>query len=211
MYEAMKYYANILNPYSLLVPKKISQLSGMNLPINLICPSHGVIWKDRPGQIIEKYAAWAKNYQENQITIVFDTMWQSTRKMAEAIAYGISKELPTTNIKICNAAKDDKNDILTEIFRSKAILVGSPTINYGISYAIAGLLEMIKGLKFKNKIASAFGSYGWSGDAVKQITEHLKEANFEIVNDGIAKMWMPDNTTLDECINYGRDFAKNII
>ena len=208
MYEAEKYYANILNLYSPMVLKKIQQILAMNLPIAMICLSHGVIWKDRPMQIVEKYLAWVDAYQENQVTIVYDTMWQSTRKMAEAIAEGIREAQPDTTVKVLNITHDDENDVITEIWRSKAVLVGSPTINYGHSFAIAGLLEMMKGLKMKKKKAAAFGSYGWSGDAVKQLTAKLQEAGFELVNDGIAKLWVPDEQNLDDCREYGREFAK---
>ena len=210
MYEAEKYYANILNPFSPMVTKKVQQLQAMNLPMQLICPSHGVIWKDNPMQIVEKYLAWANAYQENQVTIVYDTMWLSTRKMAEAIADGIREVSPATTVIIKNIAHDDKNDILTEMFRSKAVLVGSPTINNGHSFAIAGLLEMASGLKFKKKKAAAFGSYGWSGGSVKQISAKLAEAGFELVNDGIAKLWVPDTTALDDCREYGRQFAQSL-
>ena len=210
MYEAEKYYANILNLYSPMVTKKIQQILAMNLPLSMICPSHGVIWKDNPAQIVEKYLAWADAYQENQVTIVYDTMWQSTRKMAEAIADGIREVTPDTMVVIKNIAHDDKNDVITEVFRSHAVLVGSPTINNGHSFAIAGLLEMISGLKFKNKRAAAFGSYGWGGGSVKQISAKLAEAGFELVNDGIAKLWVPDTNALDDCNEYGREFARAI-
>ena len=208
VYEAKKYYTNILNLYSPMVTKKVQQLLAMQLPIDLICPSHGVIWKDNPMQIVELYQKWADAYQEDQVTIVYDTMWQSTRKMAEAIADGIREASPATTVKLFNIARDDKNDVLTEIFQSRAVLVGSPTINYGHSFAIAGLLEMMKGLKFKKKKGAAFGSYGWSGDAVKQLNALLTEAGFELVNDGIAKLWVPDDDALDDCREYGRQFAQ---
>ena len=210
MYEAEKYYANILNPFSAMVAKKIPQILAMNLQIKLICPSHGAIWKDNPAQIIEKYQQWANAYQENQVTIVYDTMWQSTRKMAEAIADGIRDVAPETTVKVMNINRDDKNDALTEMWRSKAVLVGSPTINNGHSFAIAGLMEMAAGLKFKNKKAAAFGSYGWGGGSVKQISAKLEEAGFELVDAGIAKLWVPDQDGLEDCREYGRNFAKAI-
>ena len=206
--EAMKYYCNILNLYSPMAIKKIKEILAMNLPLNMICPSHGVIWKNNPSQIVETYLKWADAYQENQITLVYDTMWQSTRLMAQAIAKGIQEADKNVTVKIYNAAKDDKNDILTEIFKSKAFLIGSPTINNGYSYAIAGLLEMIKGLKFKKKKAACFGSYGWSGDAVKQLSIHLQEAGIEVVNEGIRKLWVPDNAMLEDCSEFGKEFAK---
>ena len=111
-------------------------------------------------------------------------------------------------MKVLNAAKEDKNDILTEAFHSKALLIGSPTINYGYSYAIAGILEMMRGLKFKNKKAAAFGSYGWSGDAVKMISTHLQEAGFTLINDGLRMLWVPDEEALKACKEYGKEIGK---
>ena len=210
MREAEKYYANIINLYSPLATRKINELLKLNLPIKMICPSHGVIWKANPSAIVEQSLKWANAYQENQITIVYDTMWQSTRLMAEAIAQGIGEQDPAVTVKVMNASKDDKNDILTEIFQSKAVLVGSPTINYGYSFAIAGLLEMVKGLKFKKKKAAAFGSYGWSGEAPKQIAAHLAEAGFEVVDEGIKLLWVPDEDGLKQCVEYGKRFADAV-
>lgn len=210
MYEAEKYYTNILNLYSPMVARKVKEVLGMNLPIKMIAPSHGVIWTKYISQIIENYQKWSTPYQENQITIVYDTMWQSTRLMGEAIAEGIRRADPSVEVKLYNVAKEDKNDVLTQMFRSKAVLVGSPTINYGYSFAIAGILEMARGLKFKGKKAAAFGSYGWSGDAPKLITKHLQEAGFDIVDDGIKCLWVPDNKAIDECRDYGEQFCKKV-
>ena len=176
----------------------------------MICTSHGVIWRDNPAQIIEQYLKWADNYQENQITIVYDTMWQSTRLMAESIAYGIQLEDPTVTVKIQNVAKQDKNDIVSEIFKSKAILAGSATVNNRYLSGMGALLEMIKGLKFKNKKAAAFGSYGWSGEGNKLLTEDLKEAGFEIVNDGHRTLWVPDDEELAACVEFGRQFVRSL-
>lgn len=209
-HEAVKYYANILTPFSPLVTRKINEVLALNVPVSMICPSHGIIWRKDPTQIVTQYLKWADNYQENQITLIFDTMWDSTRKMAEAIAAGIQNVDPSVTIKIFNSSKDDKNDILTEVFKSKAILVGSPTINNGYLHSIGGLLEMIRGLKFKGKKAAAFGSYGWSGEAVKQISAHLNDAGFSVVNDGIRTIWAPDKEAEQNCIKFGEDFAQSL-
>ena len=210
LHEAEKYYTNIITPFSTFVTKKLAEVQGMNLKIDLVAPSHGIIWRENIGLIMDLYAKWANNYQEDQITLIYDTMWQSTRKMAEAIAEGIQQASPNTTIKILNAVKNDKNDILVEVFKSKAILVGSPTINNGFSYAIAGILEMIKGLKFKNKKAASFGSYGWSGEAAKLIREFLEESKFAIVNDGIRVNWAPDQETIEQLREYGRKLVEEI-
>ncbi|MDP2104362.1 MAG: anaerobic nitric oxide reductase flavorubredoxin, partial [Desulfobulbaceae bacterium] len=187
--EAIKYYANILTPFSALVDKKIKEVLALNVPVEMICPSHGVMWRKEPLQIVTKYVEWANNYAEDQITVAYDSMWDGTRRMAEAITQGITTADPTVAVKLFNIARSDKNDLITEIFKSKGILIGSPTINNGILSSVAALLEEIKGLKFKNKKAAAFGCYGWSGEAVKIISEKLTASGFQLVNDGIREKW----------------------
>ena len=138
--ECIKYYANILTPFSMLVEKKINEVLSLNLPIDIIATSHGVVWRDNPTQIVEKYLAWSKNYQEDQITILYDTMWDGTKRMAEAIAQGIKIKDDQVDIKLFNISKSDKNDLITEIFKSKIVLVGSPTIGKEITSATAAIL-----------------------------------------------------------------------
>ena len=209
-HEAIKYYANILTPFSPMVIRKIKEVLGLNLPLDMICTSHGVIWRDNPVQIVEKYLEWADNYQENQIAILYDTMWNSTRTMAEEIAAGIREADKQVAVKLYNLAKTDKNDVITEVFRSKAILLGSSTINNGILVSVAALLEEMKGLKFKNKKAGAFGSYGWSGEAVKLLSTKLTDAGFEVVNEGIRVIWAPGDEGATSCREYGKTFVDSL-
>lgn len=209
-HECIKYYANILTPFSPLVIKKIKEVLGFNLPLEIICTSHGIIWRDNPAQIVEKYLEWADNYQENQITILYDTMWDSTRVMAEQIAAGIKESDSQVTVKLFNLAKTDKNDAITEIFKSKAILLGSSTINNGILVHVAALIEEIQGLKFKKKKAGAFGSYGWSGEAVKIMLERLEKSGFETVDQGLRITWAPDSESKLLCREYGKTFVENL-
>jgi anaerobic nitric oxide reductase flavorubredoxin len=206
--EAIKYYANILTPFSKLVEKKIEEVVALNVPVSMICPSHGIIWRENPLQIVTKYMEWAKDYQENQVTIIYDTMWDATKRMGEAIAAGIKSANPDITIKLYNTAKADKNDVITEVYKSKAIFVGSSTINKGILHSVAGALEQIKGLGFKNKKAAAFGSYGWSGESVPMITEELKKAGFEVIDNGVKALWNPDKESLDKCFDLGKQFGE---
>jgi len=206
--ECIKYYANILTPFSSLLEKKIDEVLSLKLPIDIIATSHGVIWRNNPTQIVEKYILWAKNYQENQITILYDTMWNGTKIMAENIALGIKKSDSKVNIKLFNIAKADKNDIITEIFKSKIILVGSPTIGRGITSATAGILEEIEGLRFKNKKAAAFGCYGWSGGSVDRLNNLLTKSGFELINQGIKCLWNPDNESIEKCIAFGTELIS---
>jgi len=208
--ECIKYYANILAPFSPLVTKKIQEVLSLDLPVNMIAPSHGVIWRDNPAQIINKYLEWADNYQENQITIVYDTMWNGTKKMAEAIAEGISAADSSVAVKLFNVGRSDKNDVLTEVFKSKAFLVGSSTINRGILSGAASILEMIAGLGFKNKKAGAFGSYGWSGESVKIIEARLKDAKLEVIEPGLKVLWNPDTESYSQCVEFGKAFVSQL-
>lgn len=205
--EALKYYANILTPFSPMVLKKVNEILALNLPVDYICPSHGVIWRKDPSQIIKKYLEWANSYQENQITVVYDSMWDNTRLMAESIMQGMKLGDEIVNIKMYNIARSDKNDVISEIFKSKAVLFGSSTINNGILSGMAGLLEEIRGMKFKNKKAASFGSYGWSGESVAMLNELVQKAGFELKNEGIKVNWTPDEEARKLCVEFGKGFA----
>jgi len=208
--EALKYYANILTPFSALVDRKIKEFLALKLPLEVICASHGVIWRDNPVQIVEKYLAWANQYRENQITIVYDTMWNGTRVMAENIAQGIGAADPKVAVKLYNAAQRDKNDIIAEVFKSKALVLGSPTVNKGILTSLAALLEEVRGLGFKGKKAAVFGTYGWSGESVVLLKESLGKAGFQVVDDGLKALWNPDADARKQCLEYGRRLAAQL-
>ena len=206
--ECIKYYANILTPFSALVTKKIEEVLSFNLPLNMIATSHGIIWRDNPAQIVERYMKWANSYQENQITIVYDTMWNGTRRMAEAIAEGIKSKDKEVTVKLFNAAHADKNDVITELFNSKGILFGCSTVNKGIMHGTGGMLDMIKGIGFKNKKAAAFGSYGWSGESVGLLETKLKDAKLELIQEGIKVLWNPDEEAMEACREFGKSFVE---
>lgn len=205
--ESIKYYANILTPFSALLRKKLDEIIALNLPIDIIATSHGVVWRDNPMQIVEKYSQWANDYQENQITIVYDTMWNGTKKLAEKIAEGIALADSDVVVKLYNIAKNDDNDVITEIFKSKAVIMGSPTIGNNILHSMAGFIHLIKIMKFKNKKAAAFGCYGWSGESVKILNGLMKDAGFEVISEGYRNQWNPDVDAESEAIEYGKKLA----
>ena len=188
--EAIKYYANILNPFSPLVKRKIEEVLALNLPIDIIATSHGAIWRENPAQIVEAYLKWSQDYQEDQVTIVYDSMWEATEKLAHRIGHEVSILSPQTKVKVFNIARSDKNDIMTQVFKSKAIAVGSPTVHQSILSSVTGWLDFLKELKFKNKKAAVFGSYGWSGEGNKVLRAHLEEAGFETVAPEIRCSWL---------------------
>jgi len=206
--EALKYYANILTPFSKLVSKKIDELLAMNLPIDIIAPSHGVIWRKEPLQIVRKYQEWAAQIPAKSAVILYDTMWEGTRRMAEAIGYGLADEgIP---YKLFHMAVTDRNDVITEIFKTKAVIIGSPTLNNGLLPTITPILEDLKGLKFQNKIGAAFGTYGWSGESVKLIEEHFGRCRIPVVAQGVLAKWQPKEPDLEACKNLGRTVAAAV-
>ncbi len=179
----------------------------LNLPIDIIATSHGILWRDNPAQIIQQYFKWADKYQENRVAILYDTMWDGTRRLAEAICEGIRSARPEMTVVIYNCSRSDKNDVMTEIFRSKGVVLGSPTVNRGFLSVIGGLLEEMKGLAFKGKKGAAFGTYGWSGESPKLLAEALRDAGFEVTLEGLKILWNPDDAAMKLAFDFGVTFA----
>jgi anaerobic nitric oxide reductase flavorubredoxin len=206
--EALKYYANILTPFSSLVLKKIDEFLALNLPLNIIAPSHGVIWRREPLQIVTKYQEWARQTPQKSAVIIYDSMWDGTRHMAEAIGEGLAASgIP---YKVFHLPTSDRNDIVAEIFKARAIIVGSPTFNQGLLPTITPILEDLKGLRFQNKIGAAFGCYGWSGESVKLIEEHLEKCRIPLAAEGLLAKWQPRPEDLARCRETGRTVAGAI-
>ncbi len=207
--EALKYYANILTPFSGLVLKKIEEVLSLNLPVDMIAPSHGVIWRKDPLQIVKKYQQWAAQEPEKSAVVLYDTMWEGTRHMAEAIGQGLAAE--GVSCKLFHMGVSDRNDVITEVFKAKAIIVGSPTFNQRPLPTISPVLEDLRGLKFKNKIGAAFGSYGWSGEAMEIIEKHLDICGIQIVAGGVRAKWQPKPDDLTKCRELGQKVAQTVI
>jgi anaerobic nitric oxide reductase flavorubredoxin len=206
--EALKYYANILTPYSALVKKKIEQIKALNLPIDMIAPSHGVIWRTNPMQIVEKYYEWSQDYNEGNVVIIYDTMYDATSTMAHSIGEGLLKN--NVKYKMYNAATTDRSDLITEIFKAKGVIIGSCTVNNTVLRAISSLLDDIKGLRFKNKVGAGFGSFGWSGEAQKIISSDLEKAGMRVPLEPIQVKYRPTEEELNRCIEFGESFAKSL-
>jgi len=207
--ECIKYYANILTPFSQILKRKLAEVVSFGLPIDIIATSHGVIWRQDPMQIVGKYSKWAEDYQENQISIIYDTMWDGTKQLAEKIAEGIGLADKDVTVKLFSLAKSDDNDVITEVFKSKTVILGSPTVGNSVLHSVAGFIHLMKGLKFRNKKAAAFGCYGWSGEGPKVISESMKNAGFEIIDEeGLRNLWNPDESAKEEAVKFGMKIAK---
>jgi flavorubredoxin len=207
--EALKYYANILTPFSDRVLKKIDEVLSLHLPVDVIAPSHGVIWRKEPLQIVRKYQQWAAQEPQPRAVILYDTMWNATRRMAEAIGEGLADA--AVDHKILDLAVTDRNDVIVEIFKARAIVVGSPTLNNGLLPTVWPVLTDLKGLKFKNKLGAAFGSYGWSGECVKLIEKHFQDCGIPLIREGIRCKWQPGADDLEACRAFGRELGQKTL
>jgi len=203
--ECLKYYANILTPFSPMVLKKIDEVLALGLKVDMIAPSHGVIWRKDPLQIVKKYQEWARQEPERSAVILYDSMWNATRDMADAISEGLAEK--GVSSKVFHMALTDRNDVITQIFRSRVVIVGSSCINGGVLPTITPILEDLRGLKFRNKTGAAFGSYGWSGENVARIETHLEEAKIPLAVGGLNLKWRPDAEGLEKCREMGREIA----
>jgi flavorubredoxin len=200
-WEAAKYYANILLPFSPLVTKLLDRVGKLALSIKTVAPDHGPIWRKDLESILGSYSAWAAQRRRNKAVVVFDTMWQSTGQMARAVAEGLSSG--RTEVKLMQLRSSHRSEIATEILDAGALLVGSPTMNNCMFPTVADMLMYIRGLKPKGLMGAAFGSYGWSGEAVRQLSDALTEMGVELVRDGLKVKWVPDEKALGECFDLG--------
>jgi flavorubredoxin len=205
---AKKYFANILLLYSPLILKLLDKVTKLGLEIDIICPDHGIIWRKDPGKIIGAYAKWAKQEPEEKAVVIYDTMWHSTEAMARAISEGIAVE--GVSVKPIHLRGSHRSEIMTEVLDARAVVVGSPTLNNQLFPTVSDFLTYMKGLKPKNKIGAAFGSYGWSGESVKMINQELEEMKFEIIDPGIRIQYVPDQKAKEACFEFGSKIGKAI-
>ena len=208
MEEATTYYTNILMPFGSLISRKIQELVKMGISPKIIAPSHGVIWRSKPSKIIQAYLDWSTGKSEQKAVVVFDTMWGSTDKMARAITEGLASQ--GVDVKLLKLRAAVKSEVVAEILESKAVIVGSPTLNNQMFPSISSFLTYITGLKPKGKLWSFFGSYGWSRGAAKSMTEMAKKAGFEVFDSGLEIKFVPDQEDLKKSFELGKLIAIKI-
>jgi flavorubredoxin len=207
-YEAATYYANILLVYSPLVLKLLEKVTAAGLAFRLIAPDHGPVWRRDIGGIIERYGRWAAQKPTEKAVVVYGTMWQNTEKMARAISEGLSKG--GLHVKLMSMSEVHRSDVMYEILCAGALAVGSATLNNQMLPMMADVMTYMKGLKPKNLIGAAFGSYGWSGEAVKQIEEMLTDMKVESAGEGIRVKNAPNGEILTRCYDLGRTMAEKV-
>jgi flavorubredoxin len=209
MRESAKYYANILYLYAPLIRKLLVAVGEMNLDIKMIAPDHGVVWRTHQNKILEAYDKWSRNEADKKVLVIYDSMWHSTEKMAHAIGAGLKDVGASTNM--VNLKVHHRSDVMTQVLGAKAIILGCPTLNNGLLPRMAGFLMYMRGLKPANKFGASFGSFGWSGEAVKLMNTALEEMKIEVIEDGLRLKYVPDDSKLEECIEMGRRIGKRVI
>ena len=204
MPHAKTYYANILLPYSALILKLVEKVTEMGLELNMICPDHGIIWRKDPGRIIEEYVKWAKQEPKRKAVVVYDTMWHSTERMAEVIAETLGEA--KVEVKLMHLRSWYRSEVVHEALDAGAIIVGSPTLNNGMFPTVADFMCYLKGMRPMNKVAAAFGSYGWSGESVKLIKEELEAMKLQVL-EPVKSQYVPDDDALEACRELARQVA----
>ena len=208
MAEAAKYYANILWPFSSLILKKIEEIKGLNIPINMIAPSHGIIWRKAPTKIINSYVSWAKNDTIQKVVVAYETMWGSTEKMAKRITEGLTDS--GIDVKLFDVGCSDRTEVIKEMLDAKGFIIGSSTHDNDMLPTINGFLHFLKGLKPKNRLGFAFGSFGWAGGAVSSVEKIMKETGIEIAMPPLSVKYDPDENDLRACYETGLNFGKKV-
>ena len=208
MDEAAKYFGNILMPLAPLLPPLLKKIKKMGIPIDMIAPSHGVIWRTHLDKIIQAYTDWSTGVADDRVLVIYDTMWKSTESMAKAISQGISSA--GVENKLIHVRQNHRSEIMKEVLSAKVLVVDSPTINEGIFPTVGELLIYLKGLRPLKKKGVAFGSYGWGGEAIPAINDALKGMGVELIDPGLSVIYIPGEEDLEKCVQLGKKIAASL-
>ncbi|WP_378956999.1 FprA family A-type flavoprotein [Pelosinus sp. sgz500959] len=206
MDEASKYYSNILMPYNRLIGNALGKTE--TVPIKMIAPSHGVIWRTHIKDILVKYEKWGSGYNNGSIVIVYDSMWGATEDMARRILEGVSAAGVVAKLHCLTTSS--LSDIINDSLECGGIIVGSSTQHNDVLPTMGGFLTYLKGLRPVNKIGAAFGAYGWAGGAQKSIEESLTASGIAVESSNLSFKWVADQDEREKCFNFGLEFAKKV-
>ncbi len=206
--SVVDYYANILMPFGQLIKTKIAEVQKLGLDIEMIAPDHGAIWRSDPAGIIQKYLDMANGKSSLRVAIIYDTMWHSTERMTIPLTQGIKDE--GLDCKVIKLRTTPTSVAIKEFWKSRGCLVGSPTLNNILYPSIAEFLNHLRGLRPKNRITGAFGSYGWGGGAVRDAYNEFKQMKLEVFEPGIEVQYKPSLEDEKKCYEFAREFSKKV-
>ncbi|MFO7803944.1 MAG: FprA family A-type flavoprotein [Desulfovermiculus sp.] len=202
------YYANIILPFSGQVPKAIQAVQDLGWTIDMIAPDHGLVLKDNVTNALSAYQEFAAQKPKAKAVIVYDSMWKSTATMADSLAAGLSAE--DIEVKLMSMKSLHHSDVMGEAWDAGAVLVGSPTHNNGVLPLVADMLTYMQGLRPQNKIGFAFGSYGWSGEAPKKISQWLEDMGMELPEEPAVIKHVPTHDQAKELYATAQRLAQQI-
>jgi flavorubredoxin len=207
-YEAATYYANIVLPYSPVVLKTMEKIEATGWAIKIFAPDHGPVWRKDLAFIIDLYKKWARQKPTNKAVVVYATMWHSTEMMAKAIAEALAGE--GVRVKLLSMSDVHRSEVVYEVLEAGALIVGSPTLNNNILPQMADVMTYLKGLKPAHLIGAVFGSFGWSGESVKDLEAILRDMKVDIVAEPISIKHVPDKDVLERCSQLGKSIAVEL-
>jgi anaerobic nitric oxide reductase flavorubredoxin len=200
--ESLRYYVNIVAKFSGPVLKAIQKLEGT--PVEVIAPSHGMVWRKDPGRIIELYRKWAELAQgggETGVTLVYGSMYGNTEKMMNAVAHGITRE--GVPVEIFDAARTHSSYILPSLWSYKGVMVGAPTYEGTLFPPVTQALDMAALKRVIRKKAAIFGSYGWSKGAVATFRKIVEPLQWDVTDVMEFR-----GGTSDELLKKGEEFGE---
>lgn len=208
--ELAIYYANILMPIGTQVAKAIEKVLENGWACDTIAPSHGLIWRKRDvPTVVEAYGRYTSGDTYDKLVIAYGTMWGSTDILAKRIADGAIEA--GCHVEVFDLAASQISNVTRHLFDARALLLGSPALHRGMLYRPAGYLQYIAGLKPKDKLGGAFGSYGWSSGATKQIRDRMLEIGFEMPFDDLTNKYAPNEADIDAARAWGMQFGRAVI
>jgi flavorubredoxin len=205
-HQLKKYYANILMPYGPLVTQLFDKIAKIGLSFKIIAPDHGLIYRRDPAWVLSLYQKWAAAVPEAKALVIYDTMWHSTEMLATALMEGLMDA--GVEAQLHHLRSTHISDIITEVLDAGLLLIGSPTLNNNLFPTVSQFLTYLKGLRPRNKAAAAFGSFGWSGEAVKLINQELEAMKLKLAHEGLKVKYIPDPEELAAARKLGEQLAK---
>ena len=200
--EAAKYYGNILMPLGDVIARKLEEFMALQLPVDIVGPSHGAIWRKNPMRIIEAYGRWTGRQTLPKAVVIYDTMWESTDKLARRLAEDIA--VPGVEVKIYNIRKSDNSQIIRDVLDARVLLLGSPTLNADMFWTMGGFLTYLRGLKPKDKKVGIFGSYGWAEGASRAIRREVEAMGLELIDPPFVVQYVPSEEELSKLADYAK-------
>lgn len=202
--EILRYFSNIVAKYSPMVQKAMARLQGID--IGVVAPAHGPVWRKSPNSILDKYDQWSRYMADPGVVVAYASMYGSTLEMAEAVSRGLSLA-GAREIRMHDVARTHPSYVIRDAWQCKGVILGSCTYEMGLFPAMRGLVELLEEKGLRNRSLGIFGSFGWTGGAVKDLKSFAEKIAWNLVEPVVEAKCAPDGHQLDECVALGKNMA----